>query len=570
MRNGWRKTFSRPSWLDEHPFARLVRHFLVRLLRGEDDPASSEVQLGVGALLGLLCVPGTMCTFIVVDKYSTFLNWYRGRFNQDFFVISIPDKYLFISLAMAITGIVTVLKWDKILPDAQDYLNLAPLPIKPRSVFLANAVAIAIAVAVLAVDVNLVPTFLFPMFVISSMQTGVGSYLQFAAAHAAVVINASIFTFGAVFALLGAISAILPRDSFRACSSWLRGIFLLAFLMLLVSGIVTPAGMLHTLRANPHSPLRFLPSLWFLGMYQGIQQHGAPPMAELSGFVLPASLGVWGLALVSYGLGYRRHFGDALEGSRKPTEQRFTAVLLRFLDLFTAGANDFGRATYRFIVRAMLRSETHRLCIAAAVGLGWLAGRSDGALGASFSAAYVLVLGVRLSFEIPASAPGAWIFRAVLDPAEHETLPVARRVVAAFLCIFVLLPAFALAWWENGLPTALMHTLYLLAMAMSLAEIQLAGFRKIPLTCPTPGFRENLLAACLLQFVGYEFFTRVAAGTELWMAAAPLRFLLLPAAMLGVWEWNRRRRRDAREAGELLEGLTFENIHQPVVERLNL
>src|SRR5581483_4934175 len=164
MRNGWRKTFFRPSWLEDHPFARLVRHFLVRLLRSDEDPSSSEVELGVGALLGLLCVPGTMCTFIVVDKYSTFLNWYRGRFNQDFFVISIPDKYLFISLAMAITGIVTVLKWDKILPDAQDYLNLAPLPIRPRSVFLANAVAIAIAVSVLAVDVNLVPTLLFPMF----------------------------------------------------------------------------------------------------------------------------------------------------------------------------------------------------------------------------------------------------------------------------------------------------------------------------------------------------------------------------------------------------------------------
>jgi hypothetical protein len=62
-------------------------------------------------------------------------------------------------------GIVTLLKWDKILPDGQDYLNLAPLPIRSRAVLAANAAAIAIAVVIFAVDVNAVPAFLFPLFV---------------------------------------------------------------------------------------------------------------------------------------------------------------------------------------------------------------------------------------------------------------------------------------------------------------------------------------------------------------------------------------------------------------------
>jgi hypothetical protein len=89
----------------------------------------------------------------------------RGRLHQDVFVVSMPDKYLFLALGMAITGIVTVLKWDKILPDSQDYLNLAPLPIRPRTVLAANAAAIAIAVVVFAVDVNAVPAVFFPLFV---------------------------------------------------------------------------------------------------------------------------------------------------------------------------------------------------------------------------------------------------------------------------------------------------------------------------------------------------------------------------------------------------------------------
>ena len=570
MPNAWRKIFSRPWRHSDRPFVRLVRHFLVRLVRNEQDAASSEVELGVGALLGLLSAPGAATCFILLSKYSSFLNWYRFGRQPDYFTISLPDKYLFIALAMGITGIVTVLKWDKILPDAQDYLNLAPLPIPPRAVLLANAAAIACAVLVFAVDVNAVPGVFFPLFVCAAGEAGIAAFLQFAAVHAVCVVGASIFTFGAVFALLGAISAVLPREAFRAASSWLRGIFLVSFLGLLVSGVAGPSALLRRLQLDPHSPLRFLPSLWFLGLYQSWQHRATPVLAGLAHTVLPGSMAVLALALLSYGLSYRRRFAAALEGGRRPSDQRVTAGFLWILDRFAAGATGFVRAGHRFTVRALLRSESHRLSVAVALGIGWLVAWRDGPLAAPFSAAYVLILGLRLAFEMPAGAPAAWIFRAVLDPREHETLPVARRVILSFLTPLVLLPALALAWWNAGLPTALLHVLYLLALGLSAAELQLAGYRKIPLTCPTPGFRDHLLMLCLVQFLGFELFTRAGSAMELWMLDAPLRFLLAPLAMVGAWYWNRRRLADAREAGELQEGLTFENVHVPAVERLNL
>jgi len=75
---------------------------------------------------------------------------------------------------------------------------------------------------------------------------------------------------------------------------------------------------------------------------------------------------------------------------------------------------------------------------------------------------------------------------------------------------------------------------------------------------------------CLLQFLGFELFTRAGAALGTWMVNQPLSLLLLPAAMLAALEWNRRRRNDAREAGELLEGLTFDSLPPPTVERLDL
>lgn len=569
------------------PLGRLVEHFLTRLARGSSEASSTEFELSAGALLGLLAAPGAFQCFLLLDKYSTFLNWYRGRLGSNLYLTSIPDKYQFIALAMAVTGIVTVLKWDKILPDTQDYLNLAPLPIQPRRVLLANAIAIAIAVIVFVVDVNGLPVVLFPAFVASAAQVGSLALLPFCAAHAACVMLAALFTFCAVFALLGTLSAAMPRETFRACSSWVRGAFLVAFIMLLLSGFAG-AALARTVLTDPHSLLRYLPSMWFLGLYQSLQHAGPARLAALAPMALWGSAGAFVLMVASYGLSYRRRYAASLEGGRAPSEQRIFQWIVRGLDLFGARRAGFARACHRFVVRALLRNEAHRLCIAVALGLGYLLAFQSAAetisagsggvdrlpeyplLEAPFIAAYLLILGLRLAFDVPAAVPANWIFRVMLDARENEVLGVARGVILGFLTPLVLLPSLALAVWRWGIVTGVVQTLFVACWCVCLVEVLLAGYRKVPLTCPMPGFRDNLLMLCLVQFLGFEVFTRFGAALERWMFAAPFRFVLLPAGMAWAWHWNRRRIRDAREAGELEEGLTFENIRPVTVERMNL
>ena len=140
----------------------------------------------------------------------------------------------------------------------------------------------------------------------------------------------------------------------------------------------------------------------------------------------------------------------------------------------------------------------------------------------------------------------------------------------SFLVPLVLAPAFVLAWRQWGFAVAAIHTLYVLALSLCLSALLLAGYRKIPLTCPMPGFRDNLLALCVIQIVGFSLFTQLGARLELRMLSHLWNFLLVPLAMAGAWFWNRRRIADAREAGELEESLTFESIQAPVVERLDL
>lgn len=568
------------------PFGRLVGHFLARMVHGDQDAASAEFELGAGFLLGMLAAPGSFYCFLLFDKYSSFLNWMRGTLRQDVYVTSLPDKYLLISLAMAVTGIVTVLKWDKLLPDSQDYLNLAPLPIRPRNVLLANAAALLIAILVVAVDVSAVPALLFPSFVMASVQARPAAFVQFIAAHAAGVFLASVFTICSVFAVLGTLSAILPREAFRACSSWVRGVVLVALLTLLPAAFAG-ASLVRSLERHPDSALRFLPPVWFAGLYQTWQHRATPMLAQAGRTALLAVAIAFALMVVTYALSYRRRFAGVLEGGRRPSEQRLFAVVLAVLDLFSRRASGFQRACHRFAVRALLRNETHRLAIAVSIGLGWLIAVQEVAsalpavwdkaglpaialLDAPLAAAYLLILGLRVAFELPAGVPANWIFRSILDARENETLPVARRVMFSFLTPCVVLPDVLFSWWAWGLATAGIHLLYLLALSPCLIEIQFAGYRKVPLTCPMPGFRDNLLMLCLVQFLGFEFFTRGGAAMERWMIDMPLRFVLVPGAMWGAWYWNRQRIVEAREAGELEEGVTFENTPVRAVERLNL
>jgi hypothetical protein len=109
-----------------------------------------------------------------------------------------------------------------------------------------------------------------------------------------------------------------------------------------------------------------------------------------------------------------------------------------------------------------------------------------------------------------------------------------------------------------------------LALSMCLIEILLAGYRKVPLTCPMPGFRDNLLLLCLLQVLGFEAFTHFGVALEEPILAQPALLPLVPATMLAGWWWKQRRMKEALEAGEIEPGLLFENLRPRAVETLNL
>ena len=542
------------SWLQstlERPFPRLVAHFAATIFEGET--AADDADMGVGGVLGLLAVPGAFLSILLFDKYSTLLQWLRGIHQFNIYTESLPDKYFFIVFSMAITGVVVVLKWDRILPGPRDYANLAPLPISARRIFAANLLAILILAMVFAFDVNAASMVLYPLGVVGNRGT-VAEILLFALVHGCCVMLASFFAFLACFSVMSALMALLPYRAFRSVSLYLRVLIVVTLVTLVVTSFAVP-DLIRRLPANPG--VAMLPPVWFLALYQSLQGHATPELARLGALALRAVGIAFAGGLLLCALSFRRCFMRVSESSGGPMFRR--RVRFSLPAGFSLLASHFQRACCGFTVRALLRSEKHCIFFGGFAGMGLVAASQTALssfaqpkpaipdadlLSIPLTMAYFVVCGLRFVFEMPVELEANWMFQVILDPDRHESEAVARNVSLAAIVVTIILPTLVTYWALWDWRIAALHAIYVLGLSLLLTEGLLVGFRKIPFTCSFPPFRNHVVMLALLGVIGYSFFSGNGSEIEHWMMVRPLRFLWLVPAAAAAYDILRRLRNE--------------------------
>jgi hypothetical protein len=577
------RTAIHKRWLRllERPYWRLVAHFGMRLFSGSGE---GGLELGAGTVLALLAAPGAFVSILLLDKYSGLLRYFRGNQSFDPYAASLPDQYFFLTFSMVITGIVTVLKWDSIFPDRRDYMNLAPLPIPTRRIFLANITAIVLIALAFAVDVNAVSSLFFPMEV-TMEQPKFAAYLYFVRAHFAGVLLASLFVFFAMFALIGALMVALPDSLFRRISIYLRVLIVVLLLGLLFSTFaITP--MLPALVRGPHSLLRWLPPVWFLGLSRTILGKANAGLAEMGGVGVVAIVAVALLAPMVYVLSYYRYFiriPETLDTTLRNREPR-NVFPMRLMERFVL-RSPFERATYRFAMKTLLRNERHSLLFGAFAGLGFVIASQtlvsafnerSGSTGAAPSAAlisvpltlaYFLVCGLRFVFDLPAEIRANWVHRVILDDRQPESADAARKVMMTFVLPWILtvcLPLYLFYWgWAVG--SALVAVL--IAACYLLADGLLRRFAKIPFACAYPAWKQSATVIVLLYVLGLWAFASILPGLEHALLLKSTWYLwVLAAALLAA----RLALRRLRHNDETLQVLVFDEVPDAPFELLNL
>jgi hypothetical protein len=566
------------------PFARLVRHCVDRIFHGGETSEADGVDFGIGAILGLLALPGVFASLFLADKYGSLFQFIRGDRDFDPYTASLPDEYFFIALSMVVAAAVAVWKWDSLLPDRRDYVNLAPLPIRSRDFLAANLLALLFLTAVLSLDVNAASVVLFPVVVCGS-QASFAYFVRFLGAHFLCVVLSSTFSFLVVLAALGALMAILPFRAFRKVSLYVRFAIITGLMAILSTSFAVPP-LIHSLAAPSQAYLKLIPPVWFLALDRSLLGRADPALSSMGGWSLMATGVASACAIVAYALGYHRCFSRSSETMASlPTGGGFVAPrIFSLLDRFVLH-NSFDRATFRFTMRALVRGPNQSLVV------GWFAGvgiviasqslfaavsapspviarfPSADVLGVPLALAYFLILGLRCAFDVPASLRANWLFRLTVNPETRACAPLARKVTWVFLVPAVLLICFPLYAYFWGWRISLIHTGIVAAMCALLTEISLMRFRKIPFTCSAPTFKSHAIVAILIYIVGFFVFSAVPATVERWAFDDPVRFLafvpLLAAAWLALREWR-------RSLSHLDTRIIFEEKSSPAVEAMNL
>ena len=543
----------RRAWADQRqrPFWRIVQLFIDRIFRGGGDADTEGLDLGVGLVLTLLAMPGGFVSLFLLNKYGTFLQWLRGATNVDPLAIALPDEYFFLVLSMTVTGAVAVWRWDAIFPDRRDYMNLVPLPISTGTIFFANLVAVLFLAGLIAVDVNAASCILFPM-VVGATQTKFLFFLKFAVVHAVGVVLASVFAFFAVFSVLGLLMAVLPARAFKRLSTYIRGVVVVYLVALLCTSFAVPNSLRRAVSVPSWTYL--MPSCWFLGLCQSLRGRAGPVLMELSRLALPGVAAVVAIALCAYAVGYQRHFvriaeiADATATARNPRTWRLGTLVDRLV-LRTP----FQRGCFRFVCRTLLRSEAHRLVLTAIGGLSLVlasqalmdafenakswrqAALSANALSIPFIISFLVVVGLRLVFEIPAELRSNWIFQLLLDRDGEECEPLARKVILTLLLPGLLAITFPVYVYLDSWRVACLHTLLVTTWTVLLANIILIRFRKLPFTCTLPLFKQHSFVTLLSVCFGFLLYATSTPEFEASALAEPARMIGLIPVVAVAW-----------------------------------
>jgi len=565
----------------QRPFGRMVELFVARIFRGGGDSDTEGLDLGIGLALTLLALPGGFVSILLLDKYGTLLQWMRGTLNLDPLLMSVPDEYFFIVLSMAVTGAAAVWRWDAIFPDRRDYMNLVPLPISTRTIFLANLVAVLFLAGLIALDVNAASCLLFPM-VVGATQNKFVFFAKFAAVHAVGVVLASIFAFLAVFSMLGLLMAILPPRALRRISAYVRGMVVVYLVTLLCTSFAVPDKLIRTRGPLPPWTLLF-PSCWFLSLCQSLRGRAGPAQMELARLPLPGIAVLTVVALGCYAIGYHRHFVRIPEiaavTAPMPRRSRMGALLALVLQ------TPFQKGCFPFVWKTLVRSETHRLVLTGIGGLGLVlasqalmnafagakslhqAALSPEALSIPFILTFLIIIGLRMVFEIPVELRSNWIFQLMLDADRQECQSLARKVVLTLALPLVLTIAFPAYVYLEGWRVAFLHALLVGIWSVLLTNIVLIRFRKVPFTCTLPVFKQHSIVLLLSVCFGYLLYAISTPEFESAALAEPLRMIgLVPVAAVA---WFVPHRLD-QSTIEIERKLIFEESATRTVEALRL
>jgi len=483
-------------------FLVLYRVFLMRVI-------DLEILAADGDLTRLI---GQFMSIFVTISFFTIIPILFGAWNIKSMTARWAVEHFLIETSMTVAGLIAILAWDSAFPDRRDLMVLSPLPVRVGTLFLAKTSALFAAPGLAIFSLNIFAGVGWPLAFVAKGSGFFGLLWAWPAYWLTVVLASSFFVF-VMLTLQGLVANLLPRQLFLRVSAVLQAgsLCLLLSLYFLEPSFRTPEAL--TAPQN-QGALAWLPSYWFLGLFNQINGSLHPalsPLAKRAWIALACSAAG---AVASILLAYLRMLPKIVEQPDILPASRQRNGLPRF-------SRSLPNAITVFSLRTLLRSRQHLMILGLYLGLGlalaagyihgWVV-KSSAAhsqwvtafLFISILAMILVVTALRVVSSMPTALRANWIIRVTQT---RPALAYQRAVRFSWMVLAVAPVLFFLAGAALSAPARPWlagHLFAMLLLGVLLVELCLYTFPKIPFTCSYLPGKANIhfvFWACLMLFL---------------------------------------------------------------------
>ena len=480
----------------------LIKHFFLRFLNNDIIKYSSERSRHFIFAVVFFAFSGGIISQYLLKKYLEV-----ARDVEPWHV-----ETSFLTIMMALMGIICVAIWDNIFLDKEDFFNLLILPVSQKKLFLAKFLSMLMFVGALTVLFVFTSILIFTVYLSPTLSV---NPFYFGLVFFIASFLAGMFIFLLLATIQGIIIVLFNRK-------YLRKIFFYTQ-MLLIGGFLSvfiwyPKIYPYLFQFKEGSAsIYYFPPLWFAGLQNKLLSPGDAFFTKLMHTSMAAMVLLVVIYFLSMHVIQRKYLRSSMLSKTRP---KFLRLPFFFRDIFynLVLRNPTQAAIYHFTIKTFRRNLKHKsqlaLWMMIPVGLA-ITTTVFGYLGNKFKTIdsylisppvvlYIFLMPIlKMVTRNPVEFEANWIFRMTEKKDKKHYLAGLKKALFfyAVFPIFILLFLFYCFSW--GLEPAIVHSLYGITIAWILMEAFFINYRNIPFASKCLPYKANFVYSLVLY--GFVF-----------------------------------------------------------------
>jgi hypothetical protein len=514
----------------------LIRHFFIRFLNNELIKYSSERSEHLIFAVVLFAFSGGIISNHLLKKYLV-----AARILEDIHPWQVETSFL--TIMMALMGIICVVIWDNIFLDKQDFFNLLVLPVSTGKLFLAKFLSMLMFVGTLSVLFVFTSTLVFTIYLSPTLSV---NPFYFGLVFFMTSFLANLFIFLLVATIQGIIMVLFSRLSLHKVLIYAQLLLVGGFLSVFVwYPKIFPK--LSQFRDRFSSFIDYFPPLWFTGLLNKLLSSEDAFFTKL----MHTSVAALVLLLVIYFLSMFIILKKYLKSSPLiKTRTKFSKSLFFLRNIFYALVlrHPTQAAVFHFTIKTLRRNMKHKLQLALVmiipVGLvittliyGYIDKKfayfkeiNSFLISIPVLLYIFLIPGLKMVIKTPVVFEANWIFRMTEKKEKKHYLAGFKKALFfyAIFPLFILLLLFYSFIW--GFKLAIYHSFFGITIAWLLMETFFIKYRNMPFASNCLPYKANLKYSWFIYLFLFSLYLTNMTALGIFLIKNPIYYIIFYVA----------------------------------------